>query len=374
MMIHSRQRHTIKSLQRKIWIWTGVLLVQILFFQVLTASPSAMDGFHHLWQMKRNGHILLFSGFSFSAGDIFYLILAVLAIREIIGIFRLNTRLKSLFTLLIGLNFGYPVYFILWGNLYTTPPLTEKMPPLPKKNLERIMAEALRQKIIEANAMRAQLADETDKLNESSIVRRTASVVQSASAHLPLSPAQPLPGAVSVKNGLLGKWQAYTGISGYYNPFTAEATVNFSQPKTALAFTTAHEMAHQMGFARESEASFIGYLIGQQSSDPLVRYSTDLFAIELLLYNLGQQDKPLAKKLKAALSSEIKEDLAKEKLFYTQHTGWISDIFGWANDLFLKSNRQRGTLSYNDALTLVLQEYEAHKKGPYLMIRPQKHK
>lgn len=366
--------HPTKPPRRKIWIWTGLLLVQILFWQILSASFAAMGALHSFWQAKRNAHILLFSGCNFSVGDVFYLILALLAFQQIIGIFRLKSRQKSLLTLLLGLNLGYLLYFILWGNLYSTPPLTEKMPPLPTENLEKIMADALQQKIIEANATRAQLGDETDKLKESSIVRRAALVIQNASADIPLSPRPSLPKSTSVKNGLLGKWQAYTGISGYYNPFTAEATVNFSQPKTALAFTTAHEMAHQMGFARESEASFIGYLLGQQSSDAVVRYSTDLFAIELLFYNLSRQNKSLAKKLKATISSEIQRDMAKEKLFYTQHTGWLSDIFGWANDLFLKSNRQRGTLSYNDALTLILQHREAHKKGPYLMIQPQKHK
>jgi len=37
-------------------------------------------------------------------------------------------------------------------------------------------------------------------------------------------------------------------------PFTGEANVNISMPHTSIPFTACHEMAHQIGFAREDEA------------------------------------------------------------------------------------------------------------------------
>jgi Zn-dependent peptidase ImmA (M78 family) len=55
-----------------------------------------------------------------------------------------------------------------------------------------------------------------------------------------------------------------TGILGYYNPFTAESQYNPNIPATQLPFTLAHEMSHQLGYAREQEASFIAYLYSKK--------------------------------------------------------------------------------------------------------------
>jgi len=48
---------------------------------------------------------------------------------------------------------------------------------------------------------------------------------------------------------------SYLGIGGVYFPFTGEANVNISMPHTSIPFTACHEMAHQIGFAREDEAT-----------------------------------------------------------------------------------------------------------------------
>jgi hypothetical protein len=48
------------------------------------------------------------------------------------------------------------------------------------------------------------------------------------------------------------------GFGGYLNPFT-EAQVNYLGPMYSFPMT-AHEMAHQMGYASESECNFIGFL------------------------------------------------------------------------------------------------------------------
>jgi hypothetical protein len=47
------------------------------------------------------------------------------------------------------------------------------------------------------------------------------------------------------------------GFSGYL--FT-EAQVNYIGPMYSFPMTTNHEMAHQMGFASETECNFIGFL------------------------------------------------------------------------------------------------------------------
>ena len=72
---------------------------------------------------------------------------------------------------------------------------------------------------------------------------------------------------------------SYTNITGIYSPFTAEANVNVSVPKSTLLFTTMHEMAHQRGFASENEANFIAYLTCIAHPDVDFQYSGYLNAL-----------------------------------------------------------------------------------------------
>src|SRR5690606_3814613 len=83
----------------------------------------------------------------------------------------------------------------------------------------------------------------------------------------------------SLKTSLYSYAGNYLGFTGYYNPFSGEAQVNTSIPRFLIPIITAHEMAHQLGYAKENEASFVGYLVSTTADDPYYRYSAylDLF-------------------------------------------------------------------------------------------------
>ena len=83
----------------------------------------------------------------------------------------------------------------------------------------------------------------------------------------------------SIKSSVYGLLGDYLGFTGYYNPFTGEAQVNTTVPKFLIPYITLHEMGHQIGYAKEDEANFSGYLAAVASHDTLFQYSTylDLF-------------------------------------------------------------------------------------------------
>ena len=64
---------------------------------------------------------------------------------------------------------------------------------------------------------------------------------------------------LSIKKSLFSLPLTYMGFGGYLNPFTNEAQVNYLGPMYSFPMTTNHEMAHQMGYASESECNFIGF-------------------------------------------------------------------------------------------------------------------
>ena len=88
------------------------------------------------------------------------------------------------------------------------------------------------------------------------------------------------------------------GYAGYLNPFTLEAQVNMlGCQKSTYPITIAHEMAHQLGYAAENEANFIG------SSQCISKQGPILFNMLLLLFGLRHcyqrsQEKETQNKLK----------------------------------------------------------------------------
>lgn len=158
----------------------------------------------------------------------------------------------------------------------------------------------------------------------------------------------------SFKPSLFKNVMNFTGILGYYNPFTAEAQYNSELPNTYIPFTSAHESSHQLGFAREQEANFVGYLIGINSTNPELRYSTEYFTLKCLLNFIANEDPEFVKSIVRNYSSEMKKDRAYERNFILKHQGLLDEFFGFTNNLFLKSNQQEGSVTYSYFIDLLL--------------------
>ena len=57
-------------------------------------------------------------------------------------------------------------------------------------------------------------------------------------------------------------------FTGFYSSFTGESNVNVDSPACMLPSTSAHELAHQRGFASEQECNFLSVLASTTCSDP----------------------------------------------------------------------------------------------------------
>ena len=89
----------------------------------------------------------------------------------------------------------------------------------------------------------------------------------------------------------LYSWVANSsGYTGYYNPFTGEAQVNEENPFYELPFVSCHEIAHQLGYAKEMEANFVGFLACMQSDNHLFKYSAYKAMLSYSMADLGPAD------------------------------------------------------------------------------------
>lgn len=154
-----------------------------------------------------------------------------------------------------------------------------------------------------------------------------------------------------VKPALFGKWLNYMGVTGYLNPFTNEAQVNTSTPFFMQPFTTCHEIAHQLGYAPEESANFIGYLVADNTGDPRFRYAANF---EMLLYSTGQlsrRDTALAKEIWRRAVPGVKADYKALVNFYKAYRGPLDDYSGMLYDQYLKANKQeKGIYSYSEVV------------------------
>lgn len=339
--------------------WAGILLAQFVLFYFASRTEAVISFFSSFFEWQKRWHQNLFSSTNFSSGDILYIILVLVSVFLIWKIISSKNRIKYTVNLLILLNCFYFLYQIFWGMLYFQKPLTEK---LPEKEPTLEEAKILTEKYL------AICINDREKVNENGkgVFRITniadiETQIIEAQESLPYEfGSKKTVGINSVKPSLFSKLMSYTGILGYYNPFTAEAQYNTEIPSTYIPVTIAHESAHQLGYAKEQEASFIGYLIGRASSNPEIRYSTNYFVLKQLLRATYPQDEDFEEKILKKFSPKMQADRKFEKDFAEKHQSFLDTVFEYSNDFFLKLNHQEGSITYSYFIDLMIRYERIH--------------
>ena len=152
----------------------------------------------------------------------------------------------------------------------------------------------------------------------------------------------------SAKHSLISLPLSYMGFAGYLNPFTGESQINRKIPKTTYPITVSHEMAHQLGYASETEANFIGYLACVNHPDLYFRYSGEILAVRFLIHEVAKYNKALAEQYAQSLHFGIRKNIQYNQDFWDSYDTPIKPISQKIYDKFLKANSQKqGLRSYN---------------------------
>ncbi|WP_316930831.1 DUF3810 domain-containing protein [Chryseobacterium piperi] len=334
--------------------WAGILLAQFLLFFLFSKSKLIISAFEKFFEFQKGFHQILFSWIPFSFGDVLYILLGIVSLYLILLCFKKKSRNVALLKLLLIINLFYFTYQVSWGMLYFQTPIIKKLEKQEKPSLDK--AKKLALIYLEKCKVTRKLVPE-DK-NGIFVVKDVKPIEQQI-----LLQQQKLPQYISdkkassinsIKPSLFKRVMNFTGILGYYNPFTAEAQYNSQLPSSFIPFTLAHETSHQLGFAREQEANFIGYLVGIHSENLELRYSTEYFTLKSLLRFIVEDDPNFVKSVIRNYSEGMKKDRLYEKNFIMRHQGWLDDFFGFTNNLFLKSNQQEGAITYSYFIDLLL--------------------
>ena len=160
---------------------------------------------------------------------------------------------------------------------------------------------------------------------------------------------------ISVKKSLFSLPLSYMGFSGYINPFTNEANINYMIPSTSQIFVINHEMMHQLGIASEKDANFLSYVTLINSDDEYLKYCGLSYALRLCLNELSKIDNNKYQYFLKKVNKGIIKDYVEINKFWKSYEGKVEQVSKKSYDLYLKQNNiKSGIKNYNESISLIL--------------------
>ncbi|WP_418263375.1 DUF3810 domain-containing protein [Flavobacterium faecale] len=335
------------------------LLIQILLLKLLSFFPEWIERYYSNGLYKNISKIsrITFGYFPFSIGDCLYGILIFFILKwfwKQRKTWKLHWK-NNLLTVLSFLSVFYFVFHLLWGLNYYREPLFEKM------NIQREYTDAdllafTQKLIIKTNAIQHQIT-KNDSLKVVFPYSHDSVFQMNLNGYENLSKQHSFfsYNCLSTKKSLISLPLTYMGFSGYLNPFTNEAQVNDLMPMYNFPIVTAHEMAHQIGYASESECNFIGFLATIKNENLYFQYSAYSFALRYCLGNWQMRDEKTSKNLLKTINPGILKNYQESEDFWNKYESPIETAFHAFYDQFLKINQQKeGMNSYSKFLNLLI--------------------
>lgn len=352
-------RETIALRIPKKW-WLPLLLpVQMAIVYALSLFPDSVENLFtaRLYTWIHAVRMFIFDVLPFSVGDIIYLLAIYLLVRWLWRTRRKWRRefAQQIASALSGISVFYFAFQLLWGLNYHRPDIQEKW-NLNRDYTNEELVYFTKRLIEKTNHLHKQMMRDTTapavlSLSSENIYRQARKGFPPAARKHDIGPLNP----VRAKTSLLRWPLTYMGFSGYLNPFTGEAQVNDLGPNYGLAATATHEMAHQLGYASEGEANFIGYLAAIENEENYVRYAGYTHALKYCLRSLQRSNPELAAQLVPLVNAGILENFDQSRQFWQSHENFLEPGFKWFYDHFLKWNHQdEGLLSYNRFVDLLV--------------------
>lgn len=355
------------GLSGHLWVKSGILFAIALAISLFSLFPE---------QVERVYSVGIYPGLSsalrtltqwvpFSIGDLFYAWISIFLVISLVkGGMKIGRKQYSQdeffrFLFKLGRTFLwiYIVFKLLWGLNYDRLGIAYQLRIAKNEYTKEEVTGLTHQLIDKLNECRRQIKDTLlPAPSLDSIYREASRSYGTVSNDLAFLNYQNR----SVKASLFSVLGDYLGFSGYYNPFTGEAQVRYDIPRVLIPYITCHEMAHQLGYASESEANFVGYLAATASRDVYFRYSVynDLFTYaqseEILLYGREKNFKAFESIFqynRTHLDSLVRKDRKEVREFFRKRRNRISPAVSGLYDQYLKMNKQlEGLYSYNEVI------------------------
>lgn len=337
---------------------------------ILTSNPEWIERFytHGFYAFYLRLITVCTNLFPFSIGDVLYFLIGLFLLWKIRLVWKTNPTLKQktrTYTRLIikSCLIFYTAFNLFWGlNNYRIPLATQL--DLQQGYSKQELLDLTHVMIQQTNALQLEITGDSLQAvvlpSDKNQIRQDA---QFGVEQLSESTQWFTYRNQKAKGSLYSLPLTYMGFSGYVNPFTLEAQVNTKIPTSTLIVTSSHEIAHQVGYAKESEANFIGFLAAKKQKDIRYQYSANIFALRYFLKALESEETEVNfKALLEEIHPGVHTNLIENTLFWQSYKTITDSIFKFIYSNFLKINNQKeGIRSYNKFIDLLI---HYNKKEP----------
>jgi hypothetical protein len=353
---------------KKLKVLLAIFLpVQILLLQLAERNPHFIEKYYSngLYPFISSSLRFLFGWIPFSLGDLLLALLLFLLLRFLFGLIK--NKFKNFIPKIVQftavLSLLYFCFYFFWGLNYYREPLTTNL-QLKSTKYTTAQLVSLSKKIIKKTNELQMLITNSDTLqvtvpyNQQVIYEKAPQGFKNISKKY----SQFNYGNSAVKSSLMSLLQSYNGTAGYMNPLTGEAQVNDKIPLTGYASTTCHEMAHQLGWAAENEANFVGFLASIANDDLYFQYSGYSMATRYLILEIYKRDKEQFKEVYASIHTGIIKDFKARTNFWKSYKNPFEPLIKKGYNAYLKVNNQdKGIESYHYVVDLLIGYFEENQ-------------
>ena len=363
----------VRNKYEKIPLWSIILLIIALLSCIILIVARQSQAFAVFFNKYISGAVRLVLAsvtnfIPFSLAELFVILLPILL--TLLIIYAIKKRSQSLraigcyFIILLSVaSVIFSLFVFSYGVGYHVPTLYERF-DIPKEELS----------VDDLRVTAIKLATETNNLSmQINYSENGASIMPYSLSDMNLKLMSSYKKASetydfiqvfssNIKPVLLSIPMSYTYTTGVYTFFSGEANLNVDFPDYTLPYTAAHEFAHQRGIARENEANFVAFLVGIESDDPYIRYSTYLNMFEYVASALYAADPNMYKDVYSNLSPAVKGEIGAYSAFFEKYRdSKAGEVSSAINNAYLIANgTTEGTRSYGLVVELAVAYFNGY--------------
>jgi hypothetical protein len=352
----------------KSWSWV-LLIVLTILIKWASWYPDWVERNYSqgIYPLIAKMQRLLFGWIPFSIGDLFYGFLVLIIIYKTGVFFKLLFKKQltrqyfsaGLQQAIFFVLFVYVFFNLLWGLNYNRKGIAHQLQLEVKTyslaDLDTLTT-VLQNRVNEYAAYVTEA--QRDSFNRKNrLFKGAAEAFDEVAKQFPFLKYQPR----SVKPSLFSYAGNYLGFQGYYNPFSGEGQVNTTVPRFLEPFVTTHEIAHQLGYGKENEANFVGFLACRAYNNYAFRYSMYFDMYSYAFGEVVRRDINLAKAFILKNHPQFKKDQKEYRDFSRKYKNPIEPVVTWGYGHFLKANNQpAGKRSYNEVVAWLIAYYKKY--------------
>lgn len=353
----------------KNYIFLALLLpVQMLLMRLAENNPAVIEKYYSNGMYPYISILLrrLFGWIPYSVGDVLLAIFVLLFLRSLYLLIKMKFKnfLIKITNFVAFLSILYFAFYLFWGLNYYREPLAKNLGYEQKKYTTEQLQKSTEYIIAQLNNYHLKITkNDTIQVKSPYSTKDLYKISLKGYKNLENDFPQLIYKVPSIKSSLMSTLQSYNGTSGYLNPLTGEAQVNDKISKTSFPTTACHEIAHQIGFAAENEANFVGFLAANYNDDIYFKYASYRMAFGYSISEIRKRNPELSAQLWRTVNKGVIKDFNASYAFWQQYKNPFEPLVKKGYNAYLKANKQaKGTDSYNYVVDLLISYLEDSKQ------------